>query len=564
MRFSHLRVFAAAGALASALLPQSASACGGFFCNNSQPVNQSAERILFSVADDGTVTATIQILYSGDSSTFAWVLPVAGSPEVNVSSNAVFTRLQSATNPQYLLTTRIEGSCREGGRGGPPFASGGGFSDAAAAASDAGPAVTVVDEGSVGPYDYVVISIDPETPVITDTAVAWLEDNGYQIDAAGAERLQPYLAAGMNLLAFRLTSGASVGSIRPVEITFGPGAPAVPIRPTAVAAIEDMGVLVWVLGRARSIPVNYLDLELNDALINWLSPGPTYDAVVNDAADQAGGQGFVTEFAGDAPPLAETIFAAWELEQFDAWRGQDWSDRESELVANVVYNYASFDGVREAIAATLPLPEGVEVEQVLGCPYCVFPSGTDIAGFDPVAFLTALDAQVIEPMRRARANFLGHAYLTRFYTTMSADEMDRDPMFAFNPNLPDYSNVHSAERVIECSPSLFFGDAPWRVALPSGETVRGSGGAWPFAAGDGSMPANARIRRMDTEGTGEIIVDNASVIEEALTDHNATIPRTPSGYVASGGRCSASPAGHGWLGGLLLLAAGLVLRARRA
>ncbi len=97
------------------LSPERASACGGFFCDSSQPVNQSAERIIFTHDADGTVTAVIQIQYAGPAEEFAWVLPVAGSPEVNVSSNAAFTRLQLATNPQYQLTTRVEGTCRDGG-----------------------------------------------------------------------------------------------------------------------------------------------------------------------------------------------------------------------------------------------------------------------------------------------------------------------------------------------------------------------------------------------------------------------------------------------------------------
>lgn len=60
---------------------------------------QEAERILFSVNGDGTVTAVVQVLYEGPSEKSAWVLPVPGSPEVEVSSDLALQRLQSATNP---------------------------------------------------------------------------------------------------------------------------------------------------------------------------------------------------------------------------------------------------------------------------------------------------------------------------------------------------------------------------------------------------------------------------------------------------------------------------------
>src|SRR6187431_2485430 len=96
---------------ASALAPASpAAACGGFFCDSAQPVNQQAERIIFARRPDGNVTAVIQIQYQGPSEKFAWMLPVAGSPTIEVSSNAAFDRLQAASNPLYRLNTSVEGT----------------------------------------------------------------------------------------------------------------------------------------------------------------------------------------------------------------------------------------------------------------------------------------------------------------------------------------------------------------------------------------------------------------------------------------------------------------------
>jgi MYXO-CTERM domain-containing protein len=563
---------AAGGAVASLLAAQPAHACGGFFCDNTQPVNQAAERIIFSQAEDGTVTATIQIQYAGEADAFAWVLPVAGNPEVRVSSNLAFQRLQAATNPQYLLTTRIEGSCRDAFRGG-PTANGGVFtSDAGASAPDAGgPPVTVVNQGTVGPYDFVTIAVDPATARPSDTAVEWLRDNGYQVDERGAELLDPYLAGGMNLLAFRLTKGNATGSIRPVQIVFGSGQASIPIRPTAVAAVADMGVMVWVLGPHRAVPVNYTSLELNEALINWLNPNANYNDVVTRAADEAGGQGFVTEMAGAASPLADTIFASRERGEWSAIQADDWTGREGELLMQVVNQYAGFDGMRDVLAATVPLPAdrpGTTYEDLLSCIGCYYDwSDTDIAAFEPASFLASVETNVMEPMERTRALFVDSAYMTRLYTTMSAEEMTRDPAFDFNPDLADVSNIHNAERVIECSPSLSQGEAPWRLELPSGETVRGTGGAWPFSAADTTMPANARIRRYETSGEGEIVVDNVASIGAAITSHNATIPRPAVGIGGGGGLCSVSHAGHSddasrALGVLALAGLALVLRRR--
>ncbi len=500
----------------AALSPAPAHACGGFFCNSAQPVNQSAERIIFSQGDDGTVTAVIQIQYAGPSERFAWVLPVTGTPEVGVSSNAAFSRLQSQTNPFYQLNTTILGTCADSGfRGGP--SSGG--ADAGAAVLDGGespPPVTVVDSGAVGPYDYVVISVDPSALDTADVAVEWLGDNGYDVGSLGGDVLRPYLDAGMNLLAFRLTKGNDAGSIRPVRITFGSGLPSIPIRPTAVAANDDMGIMVWVLGAHRAIPANYLSLELNDALINWINPSLNYDDVVTRAANEAGGQGFVTEMAGATAPLAEGIYSSYERESWRSTASTDWTNREGELLANVTGTYGYWDGMRDVIEATLPTPSGVTVDELLSCVSCYYPWDTaDIAGFDPSAFLASVEENVIAPMEETAALFTDRPYVTRFYTTMSAHEMTMDPLFDFNGELGDVSNTHTADRVVYCSPRVTQADAPWVVELEGG-SVYGRGSTWPFDTADEDMPANRRVLRVGTTGSGEVVVDNGEQIAGAL------------------------------------------------
>jgi hypothetical protein len=547
---SFAKVSFACIALLGALVavPDRAEACGGFFCNNSQPVNQQAERIIFSTGADGSVTAVIQILYSGPSERFAWVLPVGGTPEVAVSSNLAFTRLQAATNPQYILQTTFEGTCRDMSFGGGGARSGSADGGAGLDAGRPG-GVTVLDAGSVGPYDYVTIAVDPTAEDEVMVALDWLRDNMYDVPPEAGERLRPYLMGGMNLLAFRLTKGNSTGSIRPVMIRFGDGLPMIPIRPTAVAATADMGVMVFLLGEHRAVPVNYNSLVLNEALINWLSPGPTYGDVVNAAADESGGHGFVTEFAGAASPFAETIAPSSELSEWSAIAAEDWTDREGALLDRVLTGgfsrggfatgLVSYDGIRDAVAATLPTPEGVSVDDLLNCIGCYYPDHlTDIEGFDPAAFVAAVDEQAIEPMRRTRDLFAeGAPTMTRLYTTMSPDEMYLDPVFDFNPDLPDVSNVHTANRVVECSPEVWSFEAPWRVTLASGDVVRGRGGAWPFVP-RGDMPANRQIVRVGNEGEGEVVEDNVGSIRSQLREHNSGIPGPP--VVARGGGCSVS------------------------
>ena len=67
-----------------------AQACGGFFCDNVNPVNQSAERILFAQhADEGKLEMHIQIQYAGPPTDFGWILPTAPDVETDLSSEAL-------------------------------------------------------------------------------------------------------------------------------------------------------------------------------------------------------------------------------------------------------------------------------------------------------------------------------------------------------------------------------------------------------------------------------------------------------------------------------------------
>jgi hypothetical protein len=544
---------------------QAAQACGGFFCDNAAPVNQAAERIIFAKNPDDTVTAVIQILYQGPAEGFSWVLPVPGTPEVQVSSDAAFQRLQWATNPQYRLDTRVEGTCaeRDDVFFGPPNAGSG--ADAGAAVPDEDllePGVHVVDQGHVGPYDYVVISLDAGHEHPGDAAVDWLQDNGYDVDDFGRDRLGPYLADGLNLIAFRLTKNRDAGSIRPIRLTYPQGAPVIPIRPTAVAANDDMGVLVWVLGPSRAVPINYLALELNEALINWFNPMSTYDEVVSAAADEAGGHGFVTEMSGATSGMSSVVFSWTDRSEWTDISNTDWSGAHGELIWRTGTNYGTWDGFLDVFARHVPVPEGVDEDEFLACPNCYLSfDDTEIQGFNPEAYVQDLEDEVVEPMAQTQELIDGAPHLTRLYSTLSAHEMTLDPLFDFNPDLDDVSNVHSATRVIECSEAVTQWEAPWRVELASGDVVRGEGTTWPIDWQWSGMPLNRRILDMTTRGEGSLVVDNAASIEAALAEHNATVPPPP---VARGGGCAVGglPAQGPWAALVAALALLVVLRRR--
>lgn len=527
--------------LAFAFHTEPARACGGLFCSAAAPVNQAAERIIFSKNADGTVTAVVQIQYEGPSEEFAWVLPVPGVPDVQVSSDLAFTRLQGSSNPQYNLTTQVEGNCLEQNF---PSASGAGgsFRGGGGAGGAGGGSVTVLAEGNVGPYDYVVILPEASFEEIGDVAVEWLLAEGYDVVPPGGDpasvsaMLGSYLQGGMNLIAFRLTKGNDEGTIRPIRITYETDQPMIPIRPTAVAANDDMGVMVWVLGESRAVPVNYRSLELNEALIDWLTSASNYNAVVIEAANQAGGQGFVTERAGPTAAYDDVIVFPFERQ---AWNRlvQDAPALPSEEVAIRSLRFSGWDGYQEVLEDFLP---PLDVQALLECPGC----GQPLTPFDIASFMDALEADVIEPMLDTEELVGSLPYATRFYTTLSAPEMDVDPLFDFNPDLDEVSNVHSAVRFIECSPTISIGEASSRVELEDGRVVRlKPGEPWPFSVGSGDAPpANAIVAQLSTKGPGTVVTDNRGAIDAALDAHNDEVPGPPGPPVlGGGGGCAVGP-----------------------
>jgi hypothetical protein len=565
--------------------PKSASACGGFFCSQSAPVNQAAERIIFSDNGNGTVTAVIQILYQGPAEKFSWVLPIAGVPkegDIGVASNTAFQRLQTATNPQYNLTTRVEGQCQQEL---PGAASGGSTSIGVGVPNAGGPTagggVTVEASGVVGAFEWTVISLDQSLSDPSEAAVTWLHANGYDVPDGSRGLIRPYLQDGLNLLALKLTKGADAGSIRPVVLTYPADKPMIPIKLTAVAANEDMGVMTWLVSNARGVPQNYLSLELNEAKINWFNAGANYNQLVTAAANEASGQGFVTEFAGPSIDLSNVV---WSSNDEFMWTNfKNASGRTSaRLFDESFFAWGTFDGFWDVVRETVKLPADLSMEQLQGCPQCY----ADRLTLSEPAHLAALEKTVIEPMRAVQALLVSRPYVTRLYTTLSAAEMTVDPLFTFNPELPTVSNVHRATRVIECNANVTFMSAPWRIELPQGGVIRGIGSSnLNVPAEIADQPSNIRISRLASSGPGVVLEDNTAAISRDLTEYNGSVPKAvgsggsnaqggttgaggPSGpknsasAVSAGGGCSIadeSPTLLGWL-----CAAALGVAARRS
>lgn len=519
-------------ALLSLLLSAPAArACGGFFCTTF-PMNQAAENILF-VQGEGTVTTHVQLLYSGAASDFAWILPVPAVPELAVSHNQIFTQLQWTTRPGFRLNFQ-EDDC-----GFPMVFRDGGLESIPTSAEGE---VEVVLQEQVGPYDTAVItSEDPQA------IVDWLVDNGYQLGDLGVPLLSPYVEEDFYFLALKLAAESEVGDLQPIAMTYAAERPGIPIRLTAVATEPDLGILAWVLADQRAIPENYLHVRINEALIDWWSGGFNYPAVVTQAANEAGGQAFVTDYAGPSSIVGEFFFGELDVEELrgkthpadflDAALGQGFprdTQMQTLIRRHIPMSDAVLDeGVLEVVfdgdraAYDRAREEGWLLDAAERSFYNnmrAYDPWTADLDFDPSAFADDLQRIVVEPLGEVGQLFDEKPYLTRLYTTLSADEMTVDPMFDYNPDLPAVDNVRSADARWDCGGDPETPLEKWElvVTLSDGREVRSTpfvdGGPMPFAE-----PAAFAVEQLRSSGPPEIITAVATVNAPASTPSDWTL-----------------------------------------
>ncbi|HEU5072597.1 MAG TPA: DUF2330 domain-containing protein [Polyangiaceae bacterium] len=345
-----------------------AYACGGFFCGR-QPVDQTAERILFEIGED-SVTMTTQISFAGDAADFAWILPLPEVPDpesLAIFPQRALTALDTNTGPDFVLPS----DCYSGG-----FTIGGGFSaTSGATGTDGGgpPPVQVHVRAEVGGYDVAVI--ESEDPA---ALIEWLRTEGYRVTEPMEPYIELYAEEGMKFLALKLLETSDVADITPFRFTLPGDVPSIPLRMTALAAEPEMSIVVFVLGDQRFEGKNWENLDIADDEIlfqpNSWPVKTNWTSLVAREVDAAGGQGWVTEYAGTTTDMRSLI--------------------DSQISGG-----------------SFATPEDEEAAHAL--------------------------AEVLAP----------HAYLTRFYSRLSAEEMTFDPIFGRSAG-DDVSRVRQLSRIV--------------------------------------------------------------------------------------------------------------------
>lgn len=472
------------------------------------PVDQTGETIVFAQGG-GFVEAHVQINYDGgDADQFSWIVPVPVVPEIEVGSLAFINSLRSATVPSYGIVNGAN-ECPGQGTG----ISTGFITDPDGGGASGDPDVEVLELSTAGAFEYVILQGGTST-----TMMQWLEANGYAPNPLAPGLFDAYIEEGSVFVAFRLRHLAGIEDLHPIVIRYEGNEPCIPLRLTAVAAKEDMDIRAIFLGESRVLPTNYRHVRLNNLQLDWLQRAPDYPEVVSAALDEAGGRGFVTEFAGnssvvDATTVAPGSFDPDDFIGIDPITVVDVLEAQGLMICTDTCEY-THELVPILLREFIPTPTGADPNAFYACLSC-YERLLDFSGWDEAAFIERYRETISDPMVHASDLLQTWPYLTRLYSRISPSEMTSDPMFAEVEGLDPVPNVLGAQRNTDacCNDT---------VILPDGANVRLSNtGSWPTWSDD--MPSAAVVQQYQPGGPPADEVNNLAAINTELNGYNASI-----------------------------------------
>src|SRR5688572_18630475 len=132
------------------------------------------------------------------------------------------------------------------------------------------------------------------------------------------------------------------------------------------------------------------------------------------------------------------------------------------------------------------------------------------SSLDAPALTAEIWEKVAEPALAAAELFNENDMMTRLFTTMSPEEMTEDPVFAFNADLPEVSNVHAASLITHCE-----GPEDRRVELVlSDKRMYAYATEAEIAQRVRVVPYAARVEVLGLEGPPQIVIDNKTLLAE--------------------------------------------------
>ncbi|MEA2007310.1 MAG: DUF2330 domain-containing protein [Patescibacteria group bacterium] len=175
--------------------------------------------------EDGMENLILSISFQGDAGDFAWIVPTPAKPEVEKSTDALFTRLDELTKPEYPEPARDL-----------PLLQGGFSGD------NAEKGVTVIETKKIDYYDISVLEASDNQSLYN-----WLNDHGYRFAQAGNYIIDEYIQKGWYFTAVKIDSDRqnlaqgqmSSGHATPLKLSFATDQIVYPLKISSLSGVED-------------------------------------------------------------------------------------------------------------------------------------------------------------------------------------------------------------------------------------------------------------------------------------------------------------------------------------
>ena len=530
------------GSLALWAQPRSAAASGGVFARSSAPagsLTQTDASVIYWIDDSGDelhTEAHMQLSYTGEPEDFAWVIPVPQGTELRTSSRELFENVLGFTSKVHLLdTSGFVDNCADSRCfiGDPAFF---GFEtfDPEEPPSDSDPE-DVLDRGFAGVFEHT--TVDSVAQLQT-----WFEGGGYAWDEAAAPVLERYVEEGFVFVALSLRGGIGVDEIHPIALRSPGDTFHLPLRLTQLSAAQELGLHLMFLGPRHVAPLEWPLVTLNATRLDWIDDAAdSYDALLGEAVEEAGGQAFVVEFV-DTPGIVQTndLFSeAWDPSALEGIAASEAVDALiNQSLMGCPGGSCSFEHpeLEPLLRKYLPVPQGLTPSEFWGCLECYLDLIDPDAWAQEPGLAVEFEQRVVEPGARAQRMLTESATLTRLHTRMSPAAMNEDPRFQVLEQLAPIGRAVEATRFEHCD------SAPDFLEYEDGRQLAlDEFGAVPTIDGN---PAAETIGLMQSSGALELETDNGARIDELVERYNrsrqlgpapnlcALAPRRPEGLLS--------------------------------
>jgi len=273
-------------------------------------------------------------------------------------------------------------------------------------------------------------------------------------------------------VALKLLKNKDAGEIQPLIVRYtAPNLACIPIKLTSISATPNMPVWSWVLAKSRAIPINFFHVLLNPKAYDWVkcaiqtgevfgyyggnsSCAGAYMDLVTKAVDTANGHAFVTEYAGSTEKMKNQIYKEGQFDYLE--QAKQKANTKTFLNYLFSHQFPNSPIFQQLVFTHIPKPDNLPKNCDNNNEFynwnmkeCLkhMPEGWV---FDPMAFVADIEERIVKPLKDAQAMFDMYPYMTRMFTTLSPDEMSKDPVFSFNADLGNVSNVHVTKATPVC------------------------------------------------------------------------------------------------------------------